>query len=273
MKYKTIKWMILLIPPITIGIWEYVRHAYLIPYLSMDAGNILAPFIVFGVTIGPLLLLMKHMKRMEQELHEEKALKSILAERENIARELHDGIAQSLFLLSVKLNKIKKRVPEDQASQFNAITTRLDGIYQEVRQSIANLSQPSLTKSIHLSSTLKEFIHLAHEHHISLQIHWDIPEEQLSEGEKLTLYACIKESVINALKHSHCTEVTIAGNLLKRDIRIHISDNGRGLPEQKSNQKDGQGLIIMKKRAKQIGWFMELKTNQNGTVVILTKGE
>jgi two-component system nitrate/nitrite sensor histidine kinase NarQ len=233
MKYNTIKWMILLIPPITIGMWEYVRHAYLIPYLSMEAGNLLAPFIVLAVTILPLLLLMKHMKRIEQELHEEKALKSILAERDNIARELHDGIAQSLFLLSVKLNKFKKSVPENQTSQLNAITNGLESVYKEVRQSIANLSQPSLAKSIHLSSVLNEFIQLADEHQVHLQLQWEIPEEKMSEAEKLTLYACMKESIINALKHSKCTEITISGTLKKRGMEICISDNGCGFPIRK----------------------------------------
>lgn len=43
MSYKQIKWMILLIPTFTVGIWEYIRHQFLMPYLSMDAGNWLTP--------------------------------------------------------------------------------------------------------------------------------------------------------------------------------------------------------------------------------------
>lgn len=44
---------------------------------------------------------------MQEELRWEKAKKAALIEREKLARELHDGIAQSLFLLSVKVNVIK----------------------------------------------------------------------------------------------------------------------------------------------------------------------
>ena len=47
MSYKQMKWLILIIPTLTIGIWEYVRHEFLLPYISMDLGNLLAPVIVF----------------------------------------------------------------------------------------------------------------------------------------------------------------------------------------------------------------------------------
>ncbi|MGP3788041.1 hypothetical protein [Paenibacillus sp. 1A_MP2] len=43
MSYKQIKWMILLVPTFTVGLWEYIRHQFLMPYLSMDAGNWLTP--------------------------------------------------------------------------------------------------------------------------------------------------------------------------------------------------------------------------------------
>ena len=50
MRNGRLKWLILLIPTLTIGLWEYVRHAFLLPYMSMEHGNFLAPFIVLAVT-------------------------------------------------------------------------------------------------------------------------------------------------------------------------------------------------------------------------------
>ncbi|MEX2103784.1 MAG: sensor histidine kinase, partial [Bacilli bacterium] len=57
MSYRQIKWLILIIPTLTIGLWEYVRHQFLLPYISMELGNWLAPVIVFVVTITFLLKL------------------------------------------------------------------------------------------------------------------------------------------------------------------------------------------------------------------------
>ncbi|WP_269431669.1 hypothetical protein [Bacillus sp. JCM 19034] len=42
MTYKQIKWLILLIPTLTSAAWEYVRHEYLLPYISMEVGNLLS---------------------------------------------------------------------------------------------------------------------------------------------------------------------------------------------------------------------------------------
>jgi len=99
--YKQIKWLILIIPTLTIGLWEYVRHEFLLPYISMELGNVLAPIIVFLVTILFLTQLFDILERNQKELERAKALQAALEEREKIARELHDGIAQSLFLINV----------------------------------------------------------------------------------------------------------------------------------------------------------------------------
>lgn len=101
MSYKQIKWLILIIPTLTIGLWEYVRHEFLLPYISMELGNVLAPIIVFLVTILFLTQLFDILERNQKELERAKALQAALEEREKIARELHDGIAQSLFLINV----------------------------------------------------------------------------------------------------------------------------------------------------------------------------
>ncbi|MFC0469203.1 histidine kinase [Halalkalibacter kiskunsagensis] len=102
MTYKQIKWLILLIPTLTSATWEYVRHKYLLPYIFMEVGNLLSPVFVFLVTMIVVVKLFKILEHMKEELEKEKAQKSILEEREKLSRELHDSIAQTLFLLSVK---------------------------------------------------------------------------------------------------------------------------------------------------------------------------
>lgn len=105
MSYKQIKWMILLIPTFTVGIWEYIRHQFLMPYLSMDAGNWLTPVIVYLVSVTLLSRLFRMLEGARAALEQERAAKAALEARDQLARELHDGISQSLFLLSVKTDK------------------------------------------------------------------------------------------------------------------------------------------------------------------------
>lgn len=51
MSYKWLKWLILWIPTVAIGLWEYLRHTLLLPFISMELGNLHAPVFVFLITI------------------------------------------------------------------------------------------------------------------------------------------------------------------------------------------------------------------------------
>ena len=108
MTYKQLKWLILLVPTITVGLWEYVRHEYLLPYISMDTGTWLTPVTVLLVTFTLLTRFFSKMENIQKQLRIERAEKAALQEREQIAHGLHDGVAQSLFLLSIKVNQLEK---------------------------------------------------------------------------------------------------------------------------------------------------------------------
>lgn len=269
------KWLILIIPPMAIGLWEYVRHAVLLPYLSMETGNILAPFIVLAVTIFPLLLILSHMKKIEEELHEEKALKSILCEREQMAGELHDGIAQSLFLLSVKVNKLKKSISTEDADKLADIMRALESVNTEVRKSIISLRQPTKFNSPTLSASFGELVRLTREHHAELEMDWGLQEEEFSPAEKMTLYAIIREAIINAIKHSSCQQITIFGHRIGHSKKVIISDDGTGIDHLSTADIpiQSQGLAMMKERAHQIRWDIQIISNDKGTRIILTKEE
>jgi two-component system nitrate/nitrite sensor histidine kinase NarQ len=68
MSYKQIKWLILIIPAVVSGLWEYVRHRFLLPFISMQLGNWLTPLLVFTVTIVLLLRLFAIYEKMQEEL-------------------------------------------------------------------------------------------------------------------------------------------------------------------------------------------------------------
>lgn len=67
-----------------------------------------APCLFCNACICPLFIF--YFRKMQEELRQEKEKKAALIEREKLARELHDGIAQSLFLLSVKMNKFGRKI-------------------------------------------------------------------------------------------------------------------------------------------------------------------
>lgn len=271
MSYKQIKWLILLIPTITIGIWEYVRHEYLLPYISMELGNLLAPVLVFFVTMVFLLRLFTILEQMKEDLEKEKAQKSILEERENLSRELHDGIAQSLFLVSVKLNQLEVKEQQlKENSVFQKLKKTVQHIHDDVRQAIFNLRNSKDNESFHWTNSLNRSIGtFTEETGIPVHFKWEIPEERLTPKEKTELYACIKEALMNIRKHAHCKNVSISAFEKETGWTCIVEDDGIGFDPALIN--NGYGLQIMKDRAEARGWSFRLERNKACTQVILEK--
>jgi two-component system nitrate/nitrite sensor histidine kinase NarQ len=77
---------------------------------------------------------------MQEELKREREETAALKEREQLARQLHDGIAQTLFLLSVQVERLKEEHP---SAEWSSLEKALRRAHDQVRQSIFNLKRSS----------------------------------------------------------------------------------------------------------------------------------
>ncbi|WP_145411179.1 sensor histidine kinase [Paenibacillus xylanexedens] len=272
MSYKQIKWMILLIPTLTVGIWEYVRHQFLLPYISMDLGNWLTPVIVYVVSITLVTKLFRNMERIQKELENERAAKAVLESREKLAKELHDGIAQSLFLLSVQVERLESQgKQEKQLDEVYAIRKTVHEVNRYVRQSIANLrydaqshtAQPTLD-SIALHNQIGRIIG---DTPIPIELEWHIEDDVFTAKEKIELLACLREAVVNIQKHAKASQGWIKGEDKNGYRKITIKDNGRGFTVDPFTLKDRYGLHIMKERLKAMNWNLRLVREQESTIL------
>lgn len=274
MSYKQIKWMILFIPTITVGIWEYVRHQFLLPYISMDLGNWLTPVLVYLVSVTLLNRLFHMLEKIQQELQAERAAKVALEAREHLAKELHDGIAQSVFLLSVKVDRLE--FTSDQAKydqDIFQIRKTVHEVNRYARQAIANLRYAAASETmVPQRETLdKKVKQIAEEVLVPIEVEWSIPDELLSPKEKVELLASIREAVVNIQKHAQATRGWIKGERLASHSGwiVVIKDNGIGFKEDPYQLKDSYGLLILQERAKEMNWAFRISTENNYTIVEL----
>lgn len=270
MSIQQIKFLIILIPTITIGIWEYVRHEFLLPYMTMEFGNYLSPLIVFGVTTIFALRLFNILEGIQKELEEERAQKAILVEREKLSCELHDGIAQSIFLLSVKLDKLEKEEAElIKSSTYGKIRKTIHHLHSDVRQAIKSLRNPPISKEPPWKDNLSQMIlSVREDERYKVNFDWDIKEESLSSKEKIELFACIKEALMNIRKHANATEINVKGTQNQDGWTCEIEDNGIGFDIIKST---GLGIKMMKNRAQEMNWQLEIEQRENKTAVVIRK--
>lgn len=272
MSYKKIKWLILLIPTVTVGIWEYVRHQFLLPYISMDLGNWLTPLIVLLVTMLLTTKLFKLLENIQEELQRSKAMQAVLQERENLARELHDGIAQSLFLLSVTMEQMEQGEanPDKPIHRMRQTVREVD---EYVRQAIANLRYPPEPMSMPWMESLERLVReFARDTAVQVAFDWHLPEAALSMKEKVELYASIREALLNVRKHAAARQVWIQAAGGEDGWRCSVVDDGQGFAADPFREEHHYGLKILKERAAEMGWTLELKRESGKTALVIQKG-
>ncbi|CAI6083734.1 hypothetical protein PAECIP112173_04042 [Paenibacillus sp. JJ-100] len=273
MSYKQIKWMILLIPTLTVGLWEYIRHQFLMPYLSMDAGNWLTPVIVYLVSVTLLSRLFRMLEGARAALEQERASKTALEARDQLARELHDGISQSLFLLSVKTDKAGRSLAGTSHEQdIREIQKTVHEVNTYVRQSIAQLryvpspvaDPEAIALQAQVESIVSDTVPDAH-------MDWSLTEVVFSAKEQVELLACIREALLNVRKHAQATRVEVQAEGNASHWSIHIRDNGIGIQGDPLLLKDRYGLRITKERAEQMGWEFRLDSRAGETQITIGK--
>jgi two-component system nitrate/nitrite sensor histidine kinase NarQ len=270
MTYKQIKWLILTIPTLTIGIWEYVRHEFLLPYISMELGNFLAPVVVFLVTMVFLTQLFRMIEQHQEELNQTRALQAVLEERELIARELHDGIAQSLFFLNAQISKMEK-MPKDEVC-FDTLKESIFRANDYVRQAIANLRYSAEIGQIPWMQGLMSLIEeIRRESDLQISLEWEIPEEMLTPKEKVELLAVIREALLNVHKHAEARHVRLKGYLSETGWVCSIADDGKGFDPSAAASSGHYGLRMMKDRADMMKWQFSMERTGNETRVMVRK--
>ncbi|RED63834.1 sensor histidine kinase [Cohnella lupini] len=272
--HRSIKWLILLIPTLTIGLWEYVRHAFLLPYFSMELGNFLAPFIVLAVTLTLVRSLFARLEQSQRALQREKETNAALEERENLARELHDGISQSMFLLAVKLDQLDALADEGPVKELaEGLRETVRVMNEDVRQAIANLRLPPSPAAaawvVPLRELLGETAAMTEAH---AEFNWSIPDASLTDKEKVELHACVREALINVRKHAKASKVLVVGEANGLGgFRCSVEDDGKGFNGDPLNVHGRFGLRMVRDRATSMGWSFLAERRGDRTIIELSK--
>jgi signal transduction histidine kinase len=196
-------------------------------------------------------------------------------ERRRIARDLHDTAGQTLAaikMVNATIQQIAADTPEilgliDEVNNFT------DEALQEIRTTSYLLHPPLLDES-GIASAARWFVEgFAKRSGLRAQCEIADPFERPPRNHELVLFRVLQESLTNIHRHSGASASTVKLNLEGDCIKLEVTDNGHGIPEDRLKRLTeteggtGVGLIGMRERVYELGGTLEIDSGTGGTTV------
>lgn len=183
----------------------------------------------------------------------------VLAERERIARDLHDLVIQQLFAFGISLQSISADASLSRQSleKINDILENLDSTVQQIRTTIFALQNDHPIQDIR-TLVFSEIASLSSIAGFQVTHSFMGPVDTVINAElSKQVIAVIRELVTNAIRHSHATAIDLVVMANKTYCEIRVTDNGKGF--EPSGRKSG--LLNLEQRAAARGGEFEITKN------------
>lgn len=190
----------------------------------------------------------------------------LLAERQRLARELHDSVSQQLFAASMLLSALTEQAHDEGAQkQLGQVEKIVQQAQLEMRALLLHL-RPVALRNKSLAEGLEDLI-LELQEKVYFHIEYQIEEIALSKAEEDHLFRIAQEAISNTLRHAKATEVELL--FIERDqlAILRIQDNGLGF-DIDGDKTSSYGLRNIAERAVEIGCTYKIVSVPNeGTIV------
>jgi signal transduction histidine kinase len=200
---------------------------------------------------------------------------SILEERNRMAREIHDTLAQSFTGIIIHARSAERKItvdPEKAQAYLAQVQNLARTGLAEARRSVEALRRPYLLENNDLLSAFK---------HLTTQLESStgtiivceaigIPYGLPSEVEN-NLLRIGQEALTNALKYAKATEIRVELIYQSTQCTLRINDDGQGFTIDRSSSHNGFGLLGMAERAERIGAQLQIQsTPGQGTEIVVS---
>lgn len=221
-----------------------------------------------------LLVLRDFSERKRQQEHEtrQKMVQQLITAREEehkrLAMELHDGVGQSLFGLSLALDSLKTDTIDSKTITYlNEVSSEMKRVMSDLRlysKQLRPLELDQFGLEVALDSLLSGF----HKQKPNIQFQSEIVLDtvRLKTSIEINLYRIVQESVMNSLKHANPSHIVIRLIESQEQLLLTIQDNGIGFNVKRHQL--GLGLQHIQERASTIGATADVTSEKDrGTVI------
>ncbi len=205
-------------------------------------------------------------------LHEAVQHLAVVDERERIGKDLHDGIIQTLYAISLSLEDVPAVMETDRADAYERVDRAIDtlnGAIGDLRQFVVGL-RPRLVDTTDFGHLLAALADQVRQNHV-MEVDLDLPDERIeiaahARGELLQI---AREALSNTARHAHATTARV---VLRRDadqLRMELVDDGMGFDSGAAVPGGHLGLANMRDRASRLGGTLEVESGRGGTTIIV----
>lgn len=199
----------------------------------------------------------------------------LASERDRMAKEMHDGVVQSLFSISLGLELCKKQVlrdPQGVAGRLDDLQEHLNLAMTELRRNIYDLRPMKLTE-LGLTDAIRYWIkEITQGRPIHGRLTGDGDALALTPAQDACLYRVAKEAVSNVVRHSGADAFDVRIEDMGESVRLTVEDNGDGFDVNLvlSGGTPGLGLKSIRDRALRDGGRLDVASGPGrGTVLVV----
>ena len=189
------------------------------------------------------------------ELYKDAQTLAVVEERQNLARNLHDAINQSLFsagLIAEVLPRLWEREPEEARRSLEDLRRLTRGALAEMRSLLVEL-RPSALTDTELGDLLR-LLGNAFTGRTNIPVAVTVTGEGMLPAEaQVVLYRICQEALNNITKHARASQVKIDVLHEPGSLELYIRDNGRGFDTAEQMRPGHYGLSMMRERAETVG--------------------
>jgi PAS domain S-box-containing protein len=198
------------------------------------------------------------------------------AERQNIAREVHDQLGQIFTGINLNVSYLmdslvsnKKFSIEDVLKELSTIKSYIDHGIEKVRD-ISGKLRSYILDHLGLIPALQEYCReIERISNLKCRFICTLDSIKLNNDKNITLFRIIQEALTNVIRHANATEVILEISQDENKLDVKISDDGKGI-QQKSNKQYSMGILGMKERALFLNGVLKVESSEGaGTLIHL----
>jgi two-component system sensor histidine kinase DegS len=189
------------------------------------------------------------------------------AERQRLARQIHDGPAQSLTNLILQAEICERLFDTDPVQarmELGNLKNTVNATFQKIRDFILTL-RPMMLDDLGLVPTLKQYIQ-DFEEKTGLSVNYTVMgrETRLPPHNEVTIFRVIQELLTNISKHAHASHVQVSLDFQEGAVVASVEDDGSGFDaseaQSTSLQRKGLGLATIRERTDMLGGKVQIES-------------